>query len=58
MWLTEQQRKALRPVFRDAAHIVIFLLGVGAVGLGIVTHDLGLIAAGTTLFGLVGIARA
>lgn len=50
----EEQASLLKAV----AHIVIFVLGTAAVGVGIVTHDLGQIAAGTTLFGIVGIARA
>jgi hypothetical protein len=50
--------KHRRALAKDASHVLIFLLGVGAEVVAIATHDLGLAAAGTTLFGLVGIARA
>lgn len=48
----------LRGASRDAAHVVIFLLGVGAAAVGILSHDLGLVACAITLFGLIGIVRA
>lgn len=59
MWRfwTEHETE-LRKLLRDAAHAVVFLLGVGAVGVGILTQNLGLVATGITMFGLVGIVRA
>jgi hypothetical protein len=53
--------KQLRPYAKDAAHGIIFILAVAMVIKGALLSsptDLGLIAAATTLFGLVGIARA
>jgi len=59
VWQSEMKsREDQAKLLRGLGHIVIFVLGTVAVGLGIFTHDLGLIAAGTTLFGVVGIARA
>jgi len=43
---------------RGVALAVVFLLGCAAVIVGLFSANLGLIAAGTTMFGLVGIAKA
>jgi cytochrome b561 len=59
-WM-QRQMKQLRPYAKDAAHGIIFILAVAMVIKGALLSsptDLGLIAAATTLFGLVGIARA
>ena len=43
---------------RDVAVTVVFLLGTGAAGTGIYTHDLGLIAASLTLYGLIAVGKS
>lgn len=59
MWqFWKDHEQELRPLLRDAAHVIIFLLGVGAVAVGTATQNLGLVATGITMFGLVGIVRA
>jgi len=56
--MSPEQWQIYRERAKDVGHVIVFLLGVGAATLGIITANLGLVAAATTLFGLVGIARA
>jgi hypothetical protein len=54
----KEHQGELRPLLRDAAHVVIFLLGVGCAVVGLISHDPALMGFALTFFGLVGIVRA
>lgn len=60
VWNPEQQR-LWRSLARDGAHVLLFILAVALIvkgGLLTSPADLGLVAAGTGLLGVLGLARA